>query len=459
VILTDGWARSGTERPSLWTVVGIIGLAWGVVLAAAVDGLGLVFGIAIAVFGLSSTKVGVGALIARDEQRVLRPTQDAAAVLLVGLAASMLGPLLAATVRTRPSVVVGATAAVAGLSLVGIGATALMHRRLGAAVRIAITVTGSATAGVGLWVGWDTFKGWTAPALLMLALAFVVGAFYVFRGEAVMLMVLFGALLAWVLVDRVASASTDQNDAGLIVAFGDSFTAGEGATKFLAHTNSLADDANTCRRSPNAYPFSLGEALDYRVVSYACSGAKIDEVVLDGKGQKDDSDNMVPQNGGEVIDDAKVAGKQSQPHSVDDDIYGLEADGGEVDIVVMSIGGNDADFAEVVSTCVLPSDCTSRDDDFLARASGIEPDLTKVYTQVAHRFESARLIVVPYPPYVGPRGCDGALSNHEAGFANTFIQTLNDSAERAAAIAGRRAGGRHWQRTTQCKSGLFCLMA
>lgn len=435
VILTDAWARSGTERPWLWTIVGIIGLAWGVILALAVDGMGLVFGVAIAVFGLSSTKVGVGALISRDEQRVSRPTQDAAAVLLVGLAASLLGPLLAGMVRTRPSVIVGATAAVAGLSLVGIGATALIHRRLGAAVRIAITVTGSATAGAGLWVGWGTFKGWTAPALLMFALAFVVGAFYVFRGEAVMLMVLFGALLAWVLVDRTTSAPTDQNEAGLIVAFGDSFTAGEGATEFLAHTNSLADDANTCRRSPNSYPFALGEALGYRVVSYACSGAKIDEVVLDGKGQKDDSKTMVSQNGGEVISDAKVAGKKTQLRSVDDDNYGLGADDDDVDIVVMSIGGNDADFAEVVSSCVLPSDCTTRDDDFLAQASGIEANLTEVYTQVAERFESARLIVVPYPPYVGPRGCDGALSDHEAGFANTFIQTLNHSAQQAVAAA------------------------
>ncbi len=413
VILTSEWAVSGTKRPWTWLGVGVAGLVVGLPLAAAATGALLVLGVVIAVFGLSSLKVAVGALITRN-QHVESLPEDSLKIAGAGALAAAVGLVLVLVVRNRPSMILGAGLVIAGLSLVGIGATAFVDRKVKLPAQLAIAALGVVLAGVGYLVGNAAFESWQAPAVLLGGLAFIVGAFYVLRGEAVMAMVLFGALLGWVLIDRTADAETDDNTTGLIVALGDSFTAGEGASKFLPYTNSLSDNGNTCRRSPHSYPFVLGEAIGYEVVSYACSGATIDEVVSadDEDGQKDDTD-------------AKVAGHLPQLLSADDAEYGLG--GRQPDIVVVSMGGNDANFAEVVAGCILPSDCVDEDDEFIDDAGRIQTKLTTAYQAIATRFPEATIIAIPYPPYVGTEECDGSLDLEEVGFANGFIRELGES--------------------------------
>ena len=97
-----------------------------------------------------------------------------------------------------------------------------------------------------------------------------------------MLLVLGLVALVWALAPRaheVPPATQPEPGDELIVAFGDSYISGEGATEFIEGTNETNPErGNQCRRAPTAYPVTLVEQSDTpevpdRVLFLACSGA------------------------------------------------------------------------------------------------------------------------------------------------------------------------------------------
>jgi hypothetical protein len=118
-----------------------------------------------------------------------------------------------------------------------------------------------------------------------------------------------------------------------VVALGDSYISGEGARAFFAGTD---DRRNKCRRAPTAYPYVVAQRLGWRLTFVACSGARTEDILT-----KPQYANF-PEN---------VYGAKPQAQVLKDTK--------DANVVLLSIGGNDAAFGEIGQGCARPDrpDC------------------------------------------------------------------------------------------------------
>ncbi|MFY9228374.1 MAG: SGNH/GDSL hydrolase family protein [Candidatus Microsaccharimonas sp.] len=170
------------------------------------------------------------------------------------------------------------------------------------------------------------------------------------------------------------------------VAMGDSFASGDGVTPYIDGTNESGD--NECHRSETSYAIKLDNesALDLSLDAFAaCSGATTSNVLT------------TPQ-----------LGEQTQ-------ISALQ--GGDVDIVSLSVGGNNVGFATYAAACFL-SRC---DFDSLAYAgitaaiedldnTAIDDNLIDTYEAILNELPlGGDLYVINYPMML-PEGIDSSDS-------------------------------------------------
>ncbi|WP_249138797.1 SGNH/GDSL hydrolase family protein [Phycicoccus avicenniae] len=138
------------------------------------------------------------------------------------------------------------------------------------------------------------------------------------------------------------------------VALGDSYSSGTGTRDYL-------DDGTDCLRSPAAYPSLVAAARGYDLNLRACSGA--------------------------VVADVRAAQ--------------LPALSSSTAYVTVSVGGNDAGFADVLTECAQPgwmSDCYGAIDDARAFIDTTLPArLDALYADIRARAPQARVTVVGYP--------------------------------------------------------------
>jgi lysophospholipase L1-like esterase len=172
------------------------------------------------------------------------------------------------------------------------------------------------------------------------------------------------------------------------VALGDSYSSGVG-------TRSYIDDGTECQRSTLAYPSLIaaqrGYALDFR----ACSGATT----------------------------ADVANTQ------------LGALNGGTSFVTISVGGNDAGFADVLTECALPawaSDCDGAIDGAVSIIQNQLPGrLDGLYGSIGGLAPSAQVVVVGYPRIFMGEDC-----NALTWFSPAEEQRLNDTADLLNGLLG-----------------------
>lgn len=200
-----------------------------------------------------------------------------------------------------------------------------------------------------------------------------------------------------------------------IVALGDSYMSGEGARSFLTGTD--RPGINTCRRASTAYPYLVAEALDAKLRFVACSGATTEDIL--SRGQQPNSSS-------------EVFGRNSQ-------LTELKAEP-NVDIVLVSIGGNDAGFGEVGRGCTIGGDCRDEADAWIRNLTTVVyPALVQTFTRVREAAPEAEVFVATYPNPLGPKDCVDLLSDAERRFlANEFIPRLNDVIEFAALASSVR---------------------
>ncbi|MFD5146205.1 SGNH/GDSL hydrolase family protein [Streptomyces sp. NPDC058401] len=187
-----------------------------------------------------------------------------------------------------------------------------------------------------------------------------------------------------------AGQATAAADFGY-VALGDSYSSGVGAGNY--------DSASgNCKRTTRAYPALWAAAHAPQTFSFAaCSGARTGDVM---------SGQLTPLNAG-------------------------------TDLVSITIGGNDAGFSDVMTTCVLQSEatCVSRVNQAKAYVDSTLPgQLDQVYNAIHSRSPSARVVVLGYPRFYKLNGnCVAGLSEGERTAINGASDYLN------AAIAKRAA--------------------
>lgn len=207
-------------------------------------------------------------------------------------------------------------------------------------------------------------------------------------------------------------------DRGTLVALGDSYISGEGAEVFEVGTD--VPGVNQCRRAPTAYPRAVADALDLNLVFAACSGAETFNV---GFGVD------VP----ETPEATKWPGEPLQRSVLEQDP--------DARVVLLSIGGNDALFAEIIAYCMgIGESCVALAQDWFDNLTAVmQPRLRSVYAAVRAAAPSAIVYVVGYPtpfdsslqecPRVG-------LTSSEVQFLRRFTDRLNGEIFLAAETQG-----------------------
>ncbi len=205
-----------------------------------------------------------------------------------------------------------------------------------------------------------------------------------FSGSAIRRLTAALLALAAALGVTLASGSPAQAAGESYVALGDSYSSGVG-------TRSYIDDGTECQRSTLAYPSLLaaqrGYALDFR----ACSGATV----------------------------ADVTNTQ------------LGALNGGTSFATISVGGNDAGFADVLTECALPgwaSDCDGAIDGAQNYINNTLPgSLSGLYGSIRSLAPNAQVVVVGYPRIFMGEDCNAAtfFSPEEEARLNQTADLLN----------------------------------
>jgi lysophospholipase L1-like esterase len=159
------------------------------------------------------------------------------------------------------------------------------------------------------------------------------------------------------------------------VALGDSYSAGQGNPPYLAGTDTKRDQ---CHRSTFGYPFQTSLAVGFftpQFIFRACSGAVISDF---------------------------FHGRDGEPPQLS---WLKQSD--TVSLVTLTIGGNDAYFAEVMRTCVFVSACEliwkHKVDAAIATmghySPGNDESLQRLYMMIAKEAPKAKIVVLGYPRF------------------------------------------------------------
>ncbi|WP_327366500.1 SGNH/GDSL hydrolase family protein [Streptomyces sp. NBC_01217] len=203
---------------------------------------------------------------------------------------------------------------------------------------------------------------------------------------------LLGAVLALTGAATANAASSVQ--AVDYVALGDSYSSGVGSGSY----DSASGD---CKRSTKAYPKLWAAANAPSSFAFtACSGARTGDVTAGQLGPLSSS----------------------------------------TDLVSISIGGNDAGFADVMTTCVISSEATCLSRIATARSyvdTTLPGNLDSVYSAIRAKAPSARVVVIGYPRFYKIGGsCIVGLSDKVRTAINGAADYLNTATAKRAADHG-----------------------
>ncbi|MFI0240744.1 SGNH/GDSL hydrolase family protein [Streptomyces sp. NPDC016845] len=178
------------------------------------------------------------------------------------------------------------------------------------------------------------------------------------------------------------------------VALGDSYSSGVGS-------GSYDSASGNCKRSSKAYPALWAAAHSPSSFNFtACSGARTADVL---------SGQLGPLGSG-------------------------------TGLVSISIGGNDAGFADVMTTCVLNSESTCINRVNQARAyvtSTLPGNLDKVYSAISAKAPAAHVVVLGYPRFYKLGGsCIAGLSDAKRSAINSAADLLNSTIAKRVADHG-----------------------
>lgn len=206
----------------------------------------------------------------------------------------------------------------------------------------------------------------------------------------------WSAVLAFLLavVGVVFIAPNAQAATGRYVALGDSYSSGVGAGNYDSSSGS-------CKRSTKAYPALWAAANSPSSFAFvACSGART----------------------GDVLNNQISAVTSSTA------------------LVSITVGGNDAGFASIMTTCVLQSEstCLNAVNQAVSFAQNQLPALLdQVYTAIRARAPSAHVVVLGYSRlYKIGGGCWFGIGDTKRKALNGAADALNTTIAKRAADAG-----------------------
>jgi lysophospholipase L1-like esterase len=208
------------------------------------------------------------------------------------------------------------------------------------------------------------------------------------------------------------------------IALGDSFSSGEGVPPFRPGTDKYLPVRDTCHRSFRGYPALIAGRRSSPGTwgFWACSGALTVDMTRTNH-----------ENPGEIAQLDRI----SRPGTTDP----------RVDLVTLTIGGNDAQFGSALMACVfarIVPGLESCQGDWRARVKNaiarLRTSLPGVYRTVHARAPNARILVLGYPnpfPASAPQfsKCRLWLEPEDLRFLHDEVDALDASVRYAAAAA------------------------
>jgi lysophospholipase L1-like esterase len=197
------------------------------------------------------------------------------------------------------------------------------------------------------------------------------------------------------LVALVGPAAPAQAAGPSYVALGDSYSSGVGTRTYIS-------DGTSCQRSTYAYPYLVAQQKAYSLNFQACSGATTSTVTNNQLGALSSTTRYV----------------------------------------TISVGGNDAGFADVLTECAQPwwsSDCDGAIDDAQYIINNVLPArLSTLYSSIRSRAPYAVVVVVGYPRIFNGEDCNAGtwFSPAEESRLNYTADLLNSRISTQAASKG-----------------------
>ncbi|MEU8611804.1 SGNH/GDSL hydrolase family protein [Actinoplanes sp. NPDC048791] len=201
----------------------------------------------------------------------------------------------------------------------------------------------------------------------------------------------------------------DRSARSLLVAFGDSYMSGEGASTYYQGTD--VGGGNQCRRSPTAWAAMAGQQRPFDQVEFlACSGARTWNV---------ESAVAPPTRPGVPPPEPQAGEERTQLDAYLHD-YG---DGFTPAMVVAGVGGNDAGFSTIGLMCLAPGTCSSQGKLWTGALEQVRQNLRDTYQQLDKVFPDTPVVTVGYPDPIDLTGrCDDlALAPRERRFLHEFV--------------------------------------
>jgi lysophospholipase L1-like esterase len=197
-------------------------------------------------------------------------------------------------------------------------------------------------------------------------------------------------------------------DKPILVALGDSYMSGEGASTYYDGTDEGGGDQ--CRRSPTAWAAIAGQQRPFgRLAFLACSGARTKNI---------QHETATPEDGM-----PKPEGAYGEPGTQLDGYQNVYAGAGVPSLVVVSVGGNDAGFSTIGTMCVAPDNCDTEAPSWTGGLEQVRKVLRVTYEQISRTFPNTPVVAIPYPDPItlDARCTDVALSLPERKFLHEFI--------------------------------------
>jgi lysophospholipase L1-like esterase len=273
---------------------------------------------------------------------------------------------------------------------------------------------------------WTIVSSGSPPtALALLALAVLIVTVASSTRADIVLVVGILALMGFSPGD--ATPYVEPTDGDLLVALGDSYMSGEGASIFYAGTNTAGQD--TCRRAPSAWAVQAGYLPPFDgTIFLACSGAVSKNVRT-----------TTPPGSGLPAASAQAGEGDPQLRQYE---KLAEAPGAHVTpaLVVLSLGGNDAGFSTIGLMCLAPGNCQEEQKLWNDGLADVGRSLDETFGQVRAAFPGVPVVVTAYPdPIFRPVGgelepsqqdayedCHQlALRSEERDFVAGFLDKLN----------------------------------
>jgi lysophospholipase L1-like esterase len=206
---------------------------------------------------------------------------------------------------------------------------------------------------------------------------------------------MFGVTAVLGVTAALTVAAAPAQAANSYVALGDSYSSGTGTRNYI-------NDGTSCQRSTSAYPSLVAAAKGLTLNFRACSGAKV----------------------------ADVTNTQ------------LSALTSGTTHVTISVGGNDAGFADVLTECAQPgwmSDCNGAINGAQSIINNTLPGrLSTLYSSIRSKAPNAKVVVVGYPRIFMGEDCNAFtwFSPDEQTRLNQTADLLNSKLSAAASARG-----------------------